>query len=298
MNKIIESVPNFSEGRDMEIIEKIVDVFRAKRDVKLLDYSNDCDHNRMVVTVIGEPNAIKNVIIEAVGVAVELIDLTKHTGEHPRLGAADVIPFIPIKNVLMDEAVEISKEVGRIIADKYNLPVYLYEKSATAIQRENLADIRKGGFEGLAHKMTLPDWKPDFGTPYPHSTAGAVVVGARIPLIAYNINLNTNKPEIAYAIARKIRFSNGGLRYCKAIGIELKEKGMVQVSVNITDYTRTAIYRVFELVGIEARRYGVTIAGSEVIGLLPLEAVTDSFKYYLGIDNFDTNRIIETNLPD
>lgn len=296
MNKIIESVPNFSEGRDLHKIEKIVDVFRARKNIKLLNYSNDRDHNRMVVTVIGEPEALKNAIIEAIGVAVELIDLTKHTGEHPRMGAVDVVPFIPIKNVNMEEAIELSKDVGKAVAEKYNLPVYLYEKSSTALHRENLANVRKGQFEGLTEKMKQAEWKPDFGTDQPHPTAGAVAIGARIPLIAYNINLNTNKLEIANAIAKKVRFSNGGLRYCKAMGVELKEKGIVQVSMNITDYTQTALYRVFELVKIEAKRYGVTIAGSELIGLIPLEAIVDATSYYLGIDDFDMGRIIEMNL--
>jgi len=296
MNKIIESVPNFSEGRDLQKIEKIVDVFRAKKNVKLLDYSNDRDHNRMVVTAIGEPESIKNVIVEAIGVATELIDLTVHIGEHPRIGAADVVPFIPIKNVSMEEAIELSKKVGKTVAEKYNLPVYLYEKSASAPQRENLANIRKGNFEGLTEKMKLFEWKPDFGTDKPHPTAGAVAIGARIPLIAYNINLNTNKLEIANAIAKKVRFSNGGLRYCKAMGVELKEKGIVQVSMNITDYTQTSLYRVFELVKIEAKRYGITISGSEIIGLMPIEAIVDTTSYYLGIDDFNANRIIEMNL--
>ncbi|NDV47252.1 glutamate formimidoyltransferase [Paludibacter sp. 221] len=298
MNKIIESVPNFSEGRDLEKIEKIVDVFRAKENVKLLNYSNDRDHNRMVVTVIGEPNAVKNAIIEAIGVAVSIIDLTKHTGEHPRMGAVDVVPFIPIRNVSMEEAIEISKEVGITVAEKYSLPVYLYEKSASAPHRENLADVRKGEFEGLTDKMKSEEWKPDFGNDTPHPNAGAVAIGARIPLVAYNINLNTDKLEIAKAIAKKIRFSNGGLRYCKAMGVELKEQGIVQVSMNITDYTQTSIYRVFELVKIEAQRYGVTIAGSELIGLIPMDAVVDTASYYLGLENFTANRILEMNFME
>lgn len=294
MHKIIQSVPNFSEGRDLQKIEQIVDVFRARENVKLLDYSNDRDHNRMVVTVIGEPEAVKNAVVDAIGKAVELLDLTTHTGEHPRMGVADVVPFVPIKNVSMDEAVALSKEAGKTVAEKYNLPVFLYEKSASAPHRENLADIRRGGFEGLTEKMKLPEWKPDFGADKPHSTAGAVVIGARIPLIAYNINLNTNDIKIANAIAKKIRFSNGGLRYCKAIGVELREKGIVQVSTNITDYTQTSLYQVFELIKIEAKRYGTTIAGSEIIGLVPLEAVIDTVSYYLGIENFDSKRILIT----
>ena len=298
MNKIIECVPNFSEGRDLQKIDQIVDVFRSKENVKLLNYSNDRDHNRMVVSVAGEPEAVKNVVVEAIGVAVSIIDLTKHKGEHPRMGAADVVPFIPIKNMTMEEAIALSKEVGKIVAEKYNLPVYLYEKSASAPHRENLANVRKGQFEGLAEKMKQAEWKPDFGNIYPHPTAGAVIIGARIPLIAYNINLNTNKLEIAEAIAKKVRFSNGGLRCCKAMGVELREKGIVQVSMNITDYTQTALYQVFEMTKMEAQRYGVSIAGSELIGLIPMEAVADTFSYYLGLSDFDVNRVIEMNLME
>ena len=293
MNKIIQSVPNFSEGRDLQKIEQIVDVFRARENIKLLNYSSDRDHNRMVVTIVGEPQAVKNAVIEAIGKAVELLDLTTHSGEHPRVGVADVVPFVPIKNVTMEETIALSKEIGKIIAEKYNLPVFLYEKSASASHRENLANIRRGGFEGLSEKMKLSEWQPDFGTDKPHPTAGVSVIGARIPLIAYNINLNTNNIEIANAIAKKIRFSNGGLRHCKAIGVNLKEKGIVQVSTNLTDYTQTPMHQVFELVKIEAKRCGTTIAESEIIGLVPLEAVVDTASYYLGIKNFDKNRILD-----
>lgn len=240
MNKIIECVPNFSEGRDKQIVEKIADAFSAKDNVKLLDYSSDADHNRSVITVAGEPEALKEAVIEAVGIAVELINLTKHSGQHPRMGAVDVIPFIPIKNVTMDEAITLSKEVGDAIGEKYNLPVFLYEKSATQQHRENLANVRKGEFEGLKEKMLSPEWKPDFGPLQPHPTAGAVAVGARMPLVAYNVNLNTSDLEIATAIAKKVRHIGGGLRFCKAMGVELEDKGITQVSMNLTDYTKTS----------------------------------------------------------
>ena len=284
MNKIIECVPNFSEGRDKQIVEKIADAFSAKDNVKLLDYSSDADHNRSVITVAGEPEALKEAVIEAVGIAVELINLTKHSGQHPRMGAVDVIPFIPIKNVTMDEAITLSKEVGDAIGEKYNLPVFLYEKSATQQHRENLANVRKGEFEGLKEKMLSPEWKPDFGPLQPHPTAGAVAVGARMPLVAYNVNLNTSDLEIATAIAKKVRHIGGGLRFCKAMGVELEDKGITQVSMNLTDYTKTSIYRAHEMVRMEAKRYGVTVAGGEVIGLVPLEALVDSVAYYLGLD--------------
>ena len=281
-NKIMECVPNFSEGRDLEKIDKIVAPFRAKTGVKLLDYSNDEDHNRLVVTVVGEPVALKQAVLEAIGVAVELIDLNKHSGQHPRMGAVDVVPFIPIRGCTMEEAIALSKEVGEEVGAHYAVPVFLYEKSASVPYRENLAAIRKGEFEGMAEKIHQPEWKPDFGPAERHPTAGTVAIGARMPLVAYNVNLGTNQLQIATDIAKKIRFIGGGLRYCKAMGVELKERGIVQVSINMTDYTRTALYRAFELVRIEARRYGVPVVGSEIIGLVPMEALIDTASYYLG----------------
>ena len=295
MNKIVECVPNFSEGRISEKIERIVSVFRAKENVKLLDYSNDKDHNRMVVTVIGEPEAIKTGIVEAVGIAIEIIDLTKHKGQHPRLGAADVIPFIPIKGMTIEEADALAKEVGETLAEKYRLPVYFYEKSASAEYRQNLAAIRKGEFEGLFEKMKLPEWKPDCGPEEPHPTAGASVVGARMPLIAFNVNLHTTRFEVADKIAKKIRFIGGGLRFCKAMGVDLKDQGLMQVSVNLTDYTKTTIYQAVEMIRFEAQRYGVSVAGCELVGLVPLQAVVDTTSYYLGLEGFSMNRILETH---
>ncbi len=297
-DKIIECVPNFSEGRDLQKIDQIVAPFRAKEGVKLLDYSNDEDHNRMVVTLVGEPQALKEAILEAVGVAVKLIDLNHHQGQHPRMGAVDVIPFIPIKNTTMEEAIELSKEVGAKVAELYNIPVFLYEKSASAPYRENLAAIRKGEFEGMAEKIKQPEWKPDFGPAERHATAGTVAIGARMPLVAYNINLNTPSLEIAHGIAKKIRFIGGGLRYCKAMGVELKDRGITQVSINMTDYTKTALYRAFELVRIEARRYGVSIVGSEIIGLVPMEALIDTASYYLGLENFSMKQVLEARMME
>ena len=298
MSRIVECVPNFSEGRDLGKIEKIVNPFRGKDNVKLLDYKRDEDHNRVVVTVVGEPQAVKDSILEAMGIAIELIDMTKHRGQHPRMGAVDVVPFIPIKNVSMEEAVELAKEVAREASEKYGLPIFLYEKAATDPQRENLANIRKGEFEGMAEKIKLPEWKPDYGPAEIHPTAGATVIGARMPLVAFNVNLNTNRMDIANKIARNVRFLNGGLRYCKAIGIELKDRGMVQISMNMTDYTKTALYRAFELIRIEAARYGVTIAGSEIIGLLPMEALIDTAVYYLGVEDFSMDQILENRLME
>lgn len=294
----MECVPNFSEGRDLAKIEKIIEPFRAKPGVKLLDYSNDEDHNRLVVTVVGEPEALKAALLEAIGQAVALIDLTVHTGQHPRMGAVDVIPFIPIKGCTMDEAIALSKEVGEQIAALYNLPVFLYEKSASSPHRENLAAVRKGEFEGMAEKIKLPEWKPDFGPAERHPTAGTVAVGARMPLVAYNVNLGTDNLAIATDIAKKIRFIGGGLRYCKAMGVELKERGITQVSINMTDYTRTALYRAFELVKVEARRYGVPVVGSEIIGLVPMEALIDTASYYLGLENFTMNQVLEARIME
>ena len=296
MNKIMECVPNFSEGRDLQKIDKIVAPFRGKQGVKLLDYSNDEDHNRLVVTVVGEPEPLRDAVLEAIGVAVELIDLNHHQGQHPRMGAVDVVPFIPIRNVTMEEAVALSKEVGKEVAKRYNLPVFLYEKSASAPHRENLAAVRKGEFEGMAEKIKQPEWHPDFGLAERHPTAGTVAIGARMPLVAYNINLNTPSLEIAHDIAKKIRFIGGGLRYCKAMGVELKDRGITQVSINMTDYTRTSLYRAFELVRGEARRYGVSIVGSEIIGLVPMEALIDTASYYLGLENFSMEQVLEARM--
>ena len=298
MNKIIECVPNFSEGRDLQKIDQIISPFRGKQGVKLLDYSNDEDHNRLVVTVVGEPEPLRDAVLEAIGIAVKLIDLNHHTGQHPRMGAVDVVPFIPIKNVTMEEAIALSKEVGAEVGKRYNLPVFLYEKSASAPHRENLAAVRKGEFEGMAEKIKLPEWQPDFGPTERHATAGTVAIGARMPLVAYNINLNTPNLDIAHDIAKKIRFIGGGLRYCKAMGVELKDRGITQVSINMTDYTRTALYRAFELTRVEACRYGVSIVGSEIIGLVPMEALIDAASYYLGLENFSMQQVLEARIME
>ena len=298
MNRIIECVPNFSEGRDLQKIDQIISPFRGKQGVKLLDYSNDEDHNRLVVTVVGEPEPLRDAVLEAIGIAVKLIDLNHHTGQHPRMGAVDVVPFIPIKNVTMEEAIALSKEVGAEVGKRYNLPVFLYEKSASAPHRENLAAVRKGEFEGMAEKIKLPEWRPDFGPAERHATAGTVAIGARMPLVAYNINLNTPNLDIAHDIAKKIRFIGGGLRYCKAMGVELKDRGITQVSINMTDYTRTALYRAFELTRVEARRYGVSIVGSEIIGIVPMEALIDTASYYLGLENFSMQQVLEARIME
>jgi glutamate formiminotransferase len=293
MNKIIECVPNFSEGRDLKKLEKIVEPFRGKDGVKLLDYQNDEDHNRSVVTVVGEPAALIAAVIESMGVALQLIDMKSHQGQHPRMGAIDVVPFIPVKNVTVAEAVDISKAAAKEAATQYGLPVFLYEQSASRPERQNLATIRKGQFEAMAEKLAQPQWKPDFGSQQIHPTGGVTAMGARMPLVAYNVNLDTSQLEIADSIAKKVRHISGGLRFCKGIGIELKDRGIVQVSMNLTDYSKTALYRVFELIRIEARRYGVSVVGSEVIGLVPMEALIDTAAYYLGLENFSMEQVLE-----
>ncbi len=296
MKRIVECVPNFSEGRDLEKVEKIVQVFRAKENVKLLDYSTDKDHNRCVVTVVGEPEALKEAMIEAIGNAVSLIDMTKHEGQHPRMGAVDVVPFIPIRNVTIEEADKLAKEVAKEASEKYGLPFFLYEKSASASHRENLATIRKGQFEGMAEKMTDDMWKPDFGPSTIHPTAGVTAIGARMPLVAFNINLGTSDLSVADKIAKQVRHLGGGFRFVKAMGVELEERKIVQVSMNLTDYTKSAVYRVFETVKMEAQRYGVNVVGSEVIGLVPMQALIDCAEYYLRIENFSMDQVLETRL--
>jgi len=298
MKKIIECVPNFSEGRNLEKIEIIVNSFRGKEGVKLLDYQSDVDHNRMVVTVVGEPVPLKTALIEALGSAIEVIDMTQHKGQHPRMGAIDVVPFIPVKNVSMKEAVDISKKVAKEVSEKYNLPVFLYEESAGRPERRNLADIRKGQFEAMADKIKQPEWKPDFGPAKIHPTAGVTAVGARMPLVAFNVNLDTNDLTIANDIAKKVRHISGGLRYCKGIGVALKERGIVQVSMNMTDYTKTALFRSFELIKTEAKRYGVNVVGSEIIGLVPMEALIDTAVYYLGIEKFSMEQVLEARIME
>lgn len=297
MDKIIECVPNFSEGRDLEKVEKIVDCFRAKEGVRLLNYSSDKDHNRSVVTVIGEPDALVNAMVEAIGKSVELIDMTKHQGQHPRMGCVDVVPFIPVKNATVQEADECAKKTARLAAEKFGQPFFLYEQSATAPHRVNLAEVRKGQFEGMAEKMKDQEkWKPDFGPDTIHPTGGVTAIGARMPLIAYNINLDTSNVEIAQKIANKIRYVKGGFRFCKAMGVMIEDRNIAQVSMNLTDYTRTALYTVFETVKMEARRYGVNVVGSEVVGLIPMQALVDCCEYYLGLEDFKPAQVLENRL--
>ncbi|MCI6277310.1 MAG: glutamate formimidoyltransferase [Clostridium sp.] len=295
MAKLVECVPNFSEGRNKEVVEKIVDEVRKINGVKLLDYSSDEDHNRSVITMIGAPEKIKEAVLNASEVAIELIDMSKHQGAHPRMGAVDVVPFTPVSDITMEECIELAKEVGEEFG-KLNIPVYLYEDAATKAERKNLADIRKGQYEGFFEKIKEENWKPDFGPQVMNIKSGCSAIGARVPLVAFNVNLGTDDVEIAKAIAKKVRFIGGGLRFVKAIGLKLEERNIVQVSMNLVNYEKTAVYRAFEMVKMEAKRYGVSVIGSEVIGTVPMRALLDCAEYYLQIENFDVNQILEKRL--
>lgn len=296
--QLLETVPNFSAGRDLELVEALASCFRAKDGVKLLDYSADKDHNRCVITAIGEPQALKNCVTQAASLAVKRIDLRAHQGQHPRMGAVDVIPFIPLRGCGIETAEKIALETAEYLGRELSLPCYLYERSASLPNRENLAEIRKGEFEGLAEKMALPGWTPDFGPGTPHPSAGAVAIGARMPLIAFNVNLGTQDVAIAKHIAKALRHSSGGLRYVKALGLYLEDKHCAQVSMNLTDYTKTAVYRALEMVRFEAKRFGVTVLSSELIGLVPLLALAESAAYYLQLEELPISQILESHLME
>ena len=296
--KLVECVPNFSEGRRTEVIEAIVDAARAGN-VKVLDIESDRNHNRSVLTFVGEPEAVKEAALAMSAKAIELIDLNKHTGEHPRMGAVDVIPFIPISDITMEDCVQLAKDFAELYASRFKVPVYLYEAAATRPDRRNLADVRKGEFEGLREQIGRnPDRKPDFGPDAIHPTAGATAIGARQILIAYNINLATDKVDVAKRIAKQIRGRDGGLTAVKALGFELKDRGLVQVSMNMVDYKSSQLFKVFELVRSLAQQESVEIVESEVVGLVPSEALTDTAKFYLRLHSFKNDQILERKLAD
>jgi glutamate formiminotransferase len=298
MKKIIETVPNFSEGRDPATMNAIVSAFTDRDNVRLLDVQADKDHNRMVVTVVGAPEQVKDAILDAMDQALKRIDMTRHKGQHPRMGAVDVVPFIPIRGMTMTEAAAFSGQVARVAAKRFNLPVILYAQSASAPHRANLTDIRKGQFERMADKLEDPLWQPDFGPCRVHPTAGVTAMGARPPLVAFNVNLGTDRLEIADAIAGKVRFIGGGLRHCKAIGVALDERGIVQVSMNMTDVTRTALYQAVEMIRFEAKRYGVPVIGSEIAGLVPMQALADCAAFYMGLENFNMKQVLEAHMME
>ena len=292
---IIECVPNVSEGRRPDVVTALVDAIRHTG-VRVLDHSSDASHNRSVLTLAGEAPSLKAGILALFAAAVDAIDLRKHQGEHPRIGAVDVIPFIPIEGVTMSDCVALAKDVGRAVAEQFAVPVFLYEEASDNPARKNLEDIRRGQFEGLATKMMRSEWAPDFGPAAPHPSAGASVIGARMPLIAYNINLNTDRLEVAKKIASAIRQSSGGLRYVKAMGVKLDDRNLAQVSINLTNFEKTPIFRVFEMVKREAARYGVSIRESEIVGLVPAAALVSAAEFYLQLERFTDAQILENKL--
>jgi glutamate formiminotransferase len=293
---VIECVPNVSEGRRPAVIAAMADAVRAVAGVRLLDHSSDASHNRSVFTLAGDASGVEQAVLALVERAAADIDLRTHRGEHPRLGAVDVVPFVPIEGVTMAECVALARKVGAAIADRFNIPVYLYEEASSNPLRKNLEDIRRGEFEGLAARMATEGWAPDFGPATPHPSAGATVVGARMPLIAYNINLATDRLDVAKKIAAAIRHSSGGYRFVKAMGIKLEDRGIVQVSMNLTNYEKTPIFRVFETVKREAERYGVAILESEIVGLVPSAALNAAAEFYLQIEGFKPEQVLENKL--
>jgi glutamate formiminotransferase len=295
---IIECVPNISEGRRRDVVAGIVDAVRGVPGVRVLDFSSDASHNRSVLTLAGEAAPLKAAVLTLFEAATKAIDLRSHTGEHPRLGAVDVVPFVPIEGVTMEECVALAKDTAEAVAQRFQVPVYLYEDAASSPARRNLEDIRRGEFEGLVAKMAKPEWTPDYGPATPHESAGAAVIGARMPLIAYNINLATNRLDVAKKIAAAIRHSSGGFRFVKAMGIALEERGIVQVSMNLTNYEKTPIFRVFDVVKREAARYGVNVLESEIVGLVPAAALVSTAEYLLQLERFDPKQVLETKLRD
>jgi glutamate formiminotransferase len=299
MNQIVECVPNFSEGRSKEIVEQIISEIQVVPLVKLLDHEMDANHNRAVVTFIGEPEGVLDAAYKAIAKAAELIDMEKHEGGHPRIGATDVVPFIPIKNITTDECVKLANELAQNVAENLHIPVYLYEDAAKIEARRDLAYIRRGQYEGLKEAIAVDkDRKPDFGPSELHPSAGAVVIGVRMPLIAYNVNLNTDDLELAKSIAKKIRFKDGGFKYVKAIGLKLHDRGIVQVSMNLTNYRETPIPIVYDKITELAYEKGVEVIESEIIGLIPNDALVDSAVHYLKVLTFQDKQVLENRLGD
>src|SRR6476646_6554808 len=290
---LIECVPNVSEGRRADVIAAMVEAIGRVDGVRLLDHSSDASHNRSVFTLVGDSAGVERAVLALFERAVADLDLRTHRGEHPRLGAVDVVPFVPIEGVTMADCVALARKVGAEGAARFQLPVYLYEEASANPARRNLEDIRRGEFEGLAAKMATAGWTPDFGPAAPHVSAGAAVIGARMPLIAYNINLATDRLDVAKKIAAAIRHSSGGFRFVKAMGIPLEGRGIVQVSMNLTNFEKTPIPRVFEFVRREAARYGVNVLESEVVGLVPQAALMATAEYYLQLEGFSVAQVLE-----
>jgi glutamate formiminotransferase / 5-formyltetrahydrofolate cyclo-ligase len=295
---LIECVPNVSEGRRADVLRALAEALAAVRGVRLLDSSADPSHNRSVFTLAGEAAPLQQAVFALFERALALIDMRVHRGEHPRIGAVDVVPFVPVEGATMAECVELARATAGAVAQRFQLPVYLYEEAALLPAHRNLEDIRRGGFEGLGDKMQADQWRPDYGPATPHPTAGATVIGARMPLVAYNVNLDTNRMDVAEQIAAAIRFSSGGFRHVKAIAVRLDDRGIVQVSMNLTHFERTPVFRVFEAVKREAARHGVRVLESEVVGLLPAGALTDVAAYYLQIARFEPAQVLELKLRE
>lgn len=293
--KVVECVPNISEGRDRAKVEAVVDTVRQAPGVALLDYSSDEDHNRSVITYVGEPEQVLEATVALCLRAAELIDMREHRGAHPRMGAVDVVPFIPLRNVSAEEAVALARRLGERLGEA-GIPVYYYEDAATRPERKNLADVRRGEYEGLAEKMASPDWQPDAGPAEGNPRSGATAVGVRFPLVAFNVNLATDDLAVAQRIADAVRYVRGGYRAVKAMGVRLEEKGQVQVSMNLVNYEQTPIHRVVETVRFEAARHGVAVAACELIGLAPLAAFEETIRHYLQIHDFSLEQVIETRL--
>jgi glutamate formiminotransferase len=293
---IIECIPNVSEGRRPEVVRAIVDAVAATPGVHLLDSSSDASHNRSVITLAGDAGPLQQAVLTLFAASLERIDLRHHRGEHPRMGAVDVVPFVPIEGVTMADCARLARETGEAVAARFGVPVFLYEEAASAPTRRNLEDIRRGEFEGLAVKLQQSEWRPDFGPAAPHASGGASAIGARMPLIAYNINLATDRLDVARTIAAAVRFSSGGLRFVKAMGVALEDRGIVQVSMNLTNFEKTPIARVFELVSREAARYGVRVLESEIVGLVPSAALLAAAQWYLQLDAFTGDQVLEHRL--
>jgi glutamate formiminotransferase len=293
--RLLECVPNISEGRDQGKIGLIADELKRHKGVKLLDCASDRDHHRSVFTFIGEPEATEDAAFSLALKALDVIDMREHKGGHPRLGAVDVVPFVPIQGVEMHEAVQIAHEFGKRLGER-GIPVFFYEEAATRPERKELPSIRKGEYEGLVEKLKDPEWKPDEGPDHFNAKSGAAVVGARFPLVAFNVNLKTKDLSLAKAIAKKVRFKDGGFPHVRAMGVDLRERGMVQVSMNLTHYRLTNIPKVYEFIKEEALKKGVEIEGSEIVGLIPLGALEGVAQYYLKCQSFSVRQVIEQRI--
>lgn len=295
MAKIVQCIPNFSEGRRPEVVEALVKTAQSIPGVALVDYSSDTSHNRSVFTLVGSVEGAEEAAFQLTKKAAELIDLRNHEGAHPRMGAVDVCPFVPIKDMTMEECVELAKRVAERIYNELGIPSFLYEEAATSDQRRNLATVRRGEFEGMNEKLLQDEWAPDYGERKVHPSAGIMAIGARMPLIAYNINLDTDDLSIAQKIARIVRSSTGGFKYCRAIGLMIEDRQIAQVSMNMINFEGTPLYRVFEVVKMEAARYGVNVLESEIIGITPAKALADSAQYYLQLNGFDYDKQVLEN---